>query len=189
MYSRRSIIHRLLGVAGLWSGAALLGGVVHPKPALALGGTLPPQGELAPNFSLPTNSGEGQISLSDYRGSWVVLYFYPKDFTSGCTLEAQRFQKDLPEYEARNVKILGVSADDVDVHAEFCDAEGLKFPLLADVTGEVSKAYGSWLAPYSVRHTFLIDPAGVLRHSFVAVRPSVHSKEVLATLDELLAAG
>ncbi|NJN32112.1 MAG: peroxiredoxin [Synechococcales cyanobacterium RM1_1_8] len=162
---------------------------MSPRPALALGGTLPPLDQPAPEFSLPTNTGNGQIRLADYRGSWTVLYFYPKDFTSGCTLEAQRFQQDLPQYEQRNAKILGVSADDVDVHAQFCDAEGLKFPLLADGDGAVSKAYGSWLAPYSMRHSFLIDPEGILRHRFVAVRPSVHSREVLAKLDELRAAG
>lgn len=187
MRSRRSVLQLLWAAVPLLSTAASLGAVLGPGPARALGGKLPPQGEPAPDFTLPTNTGDGQISLADYRGSWTVLYFYPKDFTSGCTLEAQRFQRDLPQYEARNARILGVSADDLEVHAEFCDAEGLKFPLLADVSGAVSKAYGSWLAPYSLRHTFLIDPEGQLQHSFVAVRPSIHSKEVLDKLDELQA--
>lgn len=154
--------------------------------AIAARNKLPPLNQLAPDFMLPTNVGDGQISLRDYRGQWVVLYFYPKDFTSGCTLEAQRFQQDLPKYLARKVQILGVSADDVSSHEAFCDSEGLKFPLLADTNGAVSKAYGSWLAPYSLRHTFLIDPEGILRATFVAVRPVVHSQEVLAKLDELL---
>jgi len=113
--------------------------------ANALGGPQPPLNQPAPDFTLPTNTGEGNISLSDYRGKWVVLYFYPKDFTPGCTLEARRFQQDLPKYMAKNTQVLGVSADDVDSHAEFCDSEGLKFPLLADTTGDVSKAYGSWM--------------------------------------------
>jgi peroxiredoxin Q/BCP len=156
--------------------------------ALALGGTQPPLDQPAPEFILPTNTGDGDISLTDYRGQWVVLYFYPKDFTSGCTLEARRFQQDLPKYQARNAQILGVSVDDVNSHAEFCDAEGLKFPLLADTDGRVSKAYGSWLGYMSLRHTYLIDPEGILRETFLGVRPSIHSQEVLARLDELIAA-
>lgn len=154
--------------------------------ALALGGEQPPLNEKAPEFTLPTNTGDGEISLSDYRGKWVVLYFYPKDFTPGCTLEARRFQEDLPKYQARNVQIIGVSADDVDSHAEFCDSEGLKFPLLADVDGKVSKAYGSWLGYLSLRHTYLIDPDGILREIFLGVRPAIHSTELLARLDEML---
>ena len=153
--------------------------------ALAMGGKQPPIGEPAPEFVLPTNTGAKNISLEDYRGKWVVLYFYPQDFTSGCTLEARRFQQDLPEYEARNARILGVSVDDVDSHAEFCDSEGLKFPLLADTDGSVSKAYGSWLGAVALRHTYLIDPQGILREIFLGVRPSIHSQEVLARLDEL----
>ncbi|MDY6783067.1 MAG: peroxiredoxin [Cyanobacteriota bacterium] len=154
-------------------------------PAFALGGPQPPLDSPAPEFTLPTNTGDGMVSLSDYRGQWVVLYFYPKDFTPGCTLEARRFQQDLPKYRERNVQIVGVSADDVDSHAEFCDSEGLKFPLLADTDGSVSKVYGSWLGYLSLRHTYLIDPDGVLRETFLGVRPAIHSAEVLARLDEL----
>jgi len=115
----------------------------------------------------------------------VVVYFYPRDFTPGCTLEAQRFQRDLPKYQARNTQILGISVDDVDSHAEFCDSEGLRFPLLADVDGAVSKAYGSWLGISSLRHTYIVDPDGMLREIFLKVRPVMHSQEVLARLDEL----
>jgi thioredoxin-dependent peroxiredoxin len=86
---------------------------------------------------------------------------------------------------ARGAEILGVSADSVDSHVEFCDSEGLKFPLLADLGGKVSKAYGSWLGVLSSRHTFIVDPMGVLRATFTGVNPIVHSKEVLAKLDEL----
>ncbi|WP_416676647.1 peroxiredoxin [Egbenema bharatensis] len=155
--------------------------------AHALGGPQPPLDQPAPEFTLPTNTGEGEISLSDYRGQWVVVYFYPKDFTSGCTLEARRFQQDLPKYRARNTQILGISVDDVESHAEFCDSEGLRFPLLADVDGSVSKAYGSWLGVMSLRHTYIIDPDGVMRFRFLGVNPAIHSPEVLATLDELQA--
>jgi len=151
----------------------------------ALGGKLPELYQPAPGFTLPTNTGDGEISLSDYSGKWVVLYFYPKDFTSGCTIEAARFQQDLPKYISRNAQILGVSADDVDSHAEFCDSEGLKFPLLADTRGTVSKAYGSWLNFFSMRHTYIIDPDGTLQEIFLGVRPPIHSQEVLERLDEL----
>jgi peroxiredoxin Q/BCP len=155
--------------------------------ANALGGPQPPLNQPAPDFTLPTNTGEGNISLSDYRGKWVVLYFYPKDFTPGCTLEARRFQQDLPKYIAKNTQILGVSADDVDSHAEFCDSEGLKFPLLADTTGDVSKAYGSWMGYVSLRHTYLIDTQGILKEIYLGVNPAIHSAEVLARLEELQA--
>lgn len=158
---------------------------ITPSNAWAMGGKQPALNEPAPEFVLPTNTGDGDISLQDYRGQWVVLYFYPRDFTSGCTLEARRFQQDLPEYQSRNAQILGVSVDDVDSHAEFCDSEGLKFPLLADTDGSLSKTYGSWLSGMSLRHTYLIDPEGILRASFLGVRPSIHSQEVLARLDEL----
>ncbi|MBE9187736.1 peroxiredoxin [Microcoleus sp. LEGE 07076] len=158
-------------------------------PAFALGGKLPAVNQAAPDFSLPTNSGEGQVSLSDYRGKWLVVYFYPKDFTSGCTIEARRFQQDLPKYLAKNTQIIGISADDVNSHAEFCDSEGLKFPLLADTDGNVSKAYGSWMSFISARHSFIIDPEGILRETFVKVNPTIHSQEVLARLGELQAQG
>ncbi|MBD3563267.1 peroxiredoxin, partial [Planktothrix sp. FACHB-1355] len=108
--------------------------------------------------------------------------------TSGCTLEARRFQEDLPKYMEKNTQILGVSADSVDSHAEFCDSEGLKFPLLADTDGEVSKAYGSWIGYLSMRHTFIIDPEGIIREEYTGVNPAIHSSEVLARLDELQSA-
>ncbi|NET57007.1 MAG: peroxiredoxin [Symploca sp. SIO2E6] len=159
---------------------------LHFVPAAhALGGKQPPINEPAPEFTLPTNTGDGEISLGDYHGKWVVLYFYPQDFTSGCTLEARRFQQDLPQYRKRNAQILGVSADNVDSHAEFCDSEGLTFPLLADTDGKVSKAYGSWMNFFSLRHTYIIDQEGILRKTFLGVRPAIHSTEVLKTLDEL----
>jgi peroxiredoxin Q/BCP len=180
MMSRRTALSTLLA-----SCLAFLTWFNFTLPASALGGKQPPLNEPAPEFTLPTNTGDGEVSLSGYRGKWVVLYFYPKDFTSGCTLEARRFQQDLPKYIAKNVQILGVSADDVDSHAEFCESEGLKFPLLADTDGTVSKAYGSWMGFVSLRHTYIIDPEGILREQFLGVRPAIHSSEVLARLDEL----
>ncbi len=165
----------------------LLATLGAPMSATALGGVQPPIGQMAPDFTLPTNTGDGAVSLADYRGKWVVVYFYPKDFTSGCTLEARRFQQDLPQYIDRNTQILGISADSVNSHAEFCDSEGLKFPLLADTDGAVSKRYGSWMGVVSLRHTYVIDPDGILRATFTGVNPSIHSAEVLAKLNELQA--
>lgn len=153
--------------------------------ASALGGKLPTIDQPAPGFTLPTNTGTGTVSLTDYAGKWVVLYFYPKDFTSGCTLEARRFQQDIAKYQQRQTEIVGVSADSIDSHAKFCDSEGLKFPLLADTNGAISKAYGSWLGIFSMRHSFIIDPQGVLRATFTDVNPTVHSQEVLTALDKL----
>ncbi len=180
MTSRRNFLSILLA-----SCFALISWLNFAPAANALGGKLPSINQAAPEFTLPTNTGNGKISLSDFRGQWVVLYFYPKDFTAGCTIEARRFQQDLPKYIEKNVQVIGVSADDVDSHAEFCDSEGLKFPLLADTTGAVSKAYGSWMSFISMRHTFIIDPQGILRETFVKVNPTIHSQEVLARLEEL----
>ncbi|QIZ72022.1 peroxiredoxin [Oxynema aestuarii] len=177
---RRPLLNVLL--ATVLAGVAWIAGI---SGAQALGGAQPAIGEPAPEFTLPTHTGDGEISLSDYRGQWVVVYFYPKDFTSGCTIEARRFQQDLGEYQARNTQILGISADSVDSHAEFCDSEGLKFPLLADTNGSVSRAYGSWMAPYSLRHTYVVDPEGILQERFLGVNPSLHSRDVLASLDRL----
>jgi peroxiredoxin Q/BCP len=160
--------------------------------AYAIGGDLPPLDEPAPDFALAgflPPGVEGSLALGDLRGGWLVLYFYPRDFTGGCTLEARGFQRDLEAFQAAGATVVGVSADDPDSHASFCSEEGLAFPLLSDPGGRVSKAYGSWIAPFSQRHTFLIDPAGILRASWLAVRPSGHSQEVLATLLELQAAG
>jgi len=162
-----------------------LGLSLFVTPAYALGGKLPSLNQPAPAFTLPTNTGSKSISLKDLKGKWLVVYFYPKDFTSGCTLEARRFQEDLPKYLAINTQILGISADSVDTHAEFCDSEGLKFPLLADEDGAVSKAYGSWVGFLSMRHTFIIDPDGILRAEFTRVSPSIHSQQVLTKLREL----
>lgn len=173
-------------LSGLWAIAATFVSPWVPA-AYALGGTQPTIDEPAPDFTLPTNSGDGEVSLADYRGEWVVLYFYPRDFTPGCTLEAQRFQRDLAAYKSRNAEIVGVSADDVASHEEFCESEALEFPLLSDMDGTVSKAYGSWIKPMSRRHTYLIDPNGILRERFLGVRPPIHSQEVLARLDELQA--
>lgn len=151
---------------------------------------LPQAGSAAPEFSLLSQEGT-PISLADYRGKWVVLYFYPKDFTSGCTVEAHNFQRDQGEFVSRNAVILGVSLDDADSHRKFCAKEGLNFKLLADTSHHVSKLYGSLMnfgvAQISARNTFLIDPQGRIARAFASVNPSRHTAEVLSAIDSLQA--
>jgi len=148
----------------------------------------PAVGSSAPDFTL--NSQESKpVSLHDFKGKWVVLYFYPKDFTSGCTVEAHNFQRDLAQYEQKHAVIVGVSAQDEDSHQKFCTKEGLNFKLLADTKHDVSTLYDSVMnlgvAKLSARHTFLIDPDGVVRKVYLDVKPQQHSDEVLAALTEL----
>jgi peroxiredoxin Q/BCP len=157
--------------------------------AAAGGFTEPPAvGSAAPDFSLTSNEGN-PTSLKDYRGKWVVLYFYPKDFTSGCTLEAHNFQRDQVRYEQLGAVILGVSVDTAESHKSFCTKEGLNFKLLSDTDTKVSTAYGSLMdykgTPLSARNTFIIDPSGKIAKVFVAVKPAGHSDEVLSALTEL----
>src|SRR3954454_5515227 len=142
----------------------------------------------APEFSL--TSGEGApVSLKNYRGKWVVLYFYPKDFTSDCTLEAQNFQRDLAKYQAADAVILGVSVDSANSHKDFCAKENLQFKLLSDADAKVSTTYGSVMehdgAKMSKRNTFLINPKGEISKVFTGVKPAEHSSEVLDALASL----
>jgi len=148
----------------------------------------PAVGSVAPDFTLTTNEGK-HASLKDYRGKWVVLYFYPKDFTSGCTLEARNFQRDLAKYEAINAVILGVSVDTAESHKDFCAKEGLNFKLLSDSDAKVSETYGSVMEyngmKLSARNTFIIGPDGKVAQVFMKVKPATHSEEVLAALAAL----
>ena len=148
----------------------------------------PAAGAVAPDFSLTTNEGK-QASLKDFRGKWVVLYFYPKDFTSGCTLQAHNFQRDLAKYEAKNAVILGVSVDTAESHKSFCAKEGLNFKLLADTEAKVSDAYGSVMEyngmKLSARNTFIIDPKGKIAQVMMKVNPASNSEDVLAALETL----
>ena len=155
--------------------------------AMAFGAAaqMPTVGSQAPNFTLTNNDGQ-KVSLDQYRGQWVVLYFYPADFTSGCTMEAHNFQQDLDKFKAMHAAILGVSVQDVDSHKKFCTKEGLQFHLLADTQHKVTELYGS-LAHYgsrelAARNTFLIDPSGKIVKVYTKVNPRVHSGEVLAEL-------
>jgi peroxiredoxin Q/BCP len=148
----------------------------------------PAPGSTAPDFTLASQEG-ASVSLKDYRGKWVVLYFYPKDQTPGCTREAHNFQVDQSKYEQRHAAVLGISVDSVESHKKFCAKEGLDFKLLADKDGKVSQAYGSLtnlgLAKFAARHTFLIDPGGKVAKTYTSVDPGRHSEEVLAALDQL----
>jgi len=150
--------------------------------------TPPEVGKPAPEFTLKSNEGK-TVSLKDYRGKWVVLYFYPKDFTSGCTIEARNFQRDIAKYEQAKAVVLGVSVDTADSHQSFCAKEGLSFKLLADTEKTVSDAYGSVMEiganKLSARNTFVIDPKGNIARVFMSVKPMQHSEEVLAALAEL----
>ena len=148
----------------------------------------PAVGAPAPDFHLTSNEGK-PASLEDFRGKWVVLYFYPKDFTSGCTLEAHNFQRDLAKYEALGAVIVGVSVDTAQSHKDFCAKEGLNFKLLSDPDAAVSTEYGSVMEyqgkKLSARNTFVIDPQGKLAKTFLGVKPAEHSEEVLAALKDL----
>ena len=148
----------------------------------------PPAGSPAPDFTLISQDGT-HVSLKDYRGKWVVLYFYPKDFTTGCSIEARNFQHDQLEYARRNAVILGVSVDSAKSHQSFCAKEGLNFKLLADDSSEVTKLYASLTEfqgkKYAARNTFIIDPSGVVRKIYRGVKPNGHSQEVLSALFEL----
>jgi len=156
--------------------------------AMRTGEKAPSSGTPAPDFTLDSQDGK-PLSLRDLRGKWVVLYFYPKDFTSGCTKEAHNFQRDLRQYEQKNAIILGVSVQDEATHQKFCTKEGLSFKLLADTNYQVSSAYDSLVnlgvAKLSARHTFLIDPNGVVRKTYLNVNAEKHSAEVLADLSQL----
>jgi len=167
---------------------ALLAVMVGLMPAILSAASAPSVGSLALDFILPSQDGT-PISLNGYRGKWVVLYFYPKDFTSGCTIEAHNFQRDQAQYQKRGAVVLGVSVQGVDSHKQFCTKEGLNFKLLADTDHKVSSAYGSLtdlgVVKFASRHTFIINPEGKVAKVFTEVNPSKHSEEVLAALAEL----
>jgi thioredoxin-dependent peroxiredoxin len=151
-------------------------------PARAADDAMPTVGQTAPDFSLPSQSGD-KISLSGYKGKWVVLYFYPKDMTQGCTIEAHNFQNAQADFDAKNAVILGVSVDSVDSHQQFCAKDGLTFHLLSDTSHAVVSAYGS-LGSYNGanianRNTFLIDPSGKIAQVWTKVNPATAASTVL----------
>lgn len=145
-------------------------------------------GEMAPDFQLMDQNGVVQ-RLSDYRGHWVVLYFYPKDDTPGCTKEACEFRDDYQRLSRMGVTLLGVSLDDIKSHQAFAAKYHLPFPLLSDPDGEVAKRYGSlfklWPLKFAKRHSFIIDPEGRVARVYRDVDPATHSDEVISDLEGL----
>lgn len=149
-------------------------------------------GDKAPNFSLP-NQDNAEISLQDFRGSWVVLYFYPKDKTPGCTQEACDFRDNLANLSGLNAVVLGVSPDSVKTHQSFIDKESLNFTLLSDTDKKTLKAYGAWGLKklygkeYEgvIRSTFVIDPQGKIAFLWKNVKVKGHIDAIKEKLQEL----
>ena len=146
-------------------------------------------GAVAPNFSLPSQT-DSMVSLKDYKGKYVVLYFYPKDMTSGCTIEAHNFERDTAKYAALNAVVLGVSLDTVESHKTFCSKDGLNFKLLADPDHKVIDAYGvpiSGMGPikFAKRETFLIGPDGKVLKFWEVSKVQEHSDDVLAAIESM----
>src|SRR5713101_7680573 len=175
----KKIVFAMIASATTFAGIAMAANETQTQPAA---------GSPAPDFSLTTSDGS-QVNLKDYRGKWIVLYFYPKDFTSGCTMEAKNFQRDLTKYDQTGAVILGVSVDSAQSHKDFCAKEGLNFKLLADPDGKVSAQYGSTMqyqgTTMAARNTFLINPEGKIAKVYTGVKPAEHSDEVLKDLAEL----
>jgi thioredoxin-dependent peroxiredoxin len=162
-----------------------LGFLLLTLPALAVAASIPEAGQNAPAVSLPSQDGS-PVSLKDFRNKWVVLYFYPKDNTPGCTIEAHNFERDLPKYQAKNAVIVGVSVDSTDSHKDFCAKQSLTFKLLSDTEKKTVGEYGSLRENgMAARNTFLIDPSGKIAKVWTGVSPAGHSAEVLAVLDAM----
>jgi len=172
-------LSRTLTILGLALGLTLVATWAAEMPAV---------GSTAPDFTLSSQEGK-QVSLHDFKGKWVVLYFYPKDMTPGCTIEAHNFQRDQAQYDKMNAAVVGVSVDTVDSHVQFCTKENLTFKLLADPNHAVVDKYGSLQElrgmTLAARNTFLVDPKGMIRKVYTKVDPSPHSEEVLKALAEL----
>lgn len=152
---------------------------------LRAGQDAPQVGALAPEFTLPDQQGTPR-RLSDFRGQWVVLYFYPKDETPGCTKEACAFRDDWQTLTALNAQVIGVSLDDTQSHAQFASKHRLPFLLLADTSGEVVERYGALMnllvVKLAKRHTYLIAPDGKIAQVYRNVDPGGHSREIIAFL-------
>lgn len=170
--------------------SALLAVAVIAAPAAAFAADVVTAGSTAPGFTLPSQENK-PVSLADYKGKWVVLYFYPKDQTSGCSMEAHNFQRDLPKYEALHAVVLGVSLDTVESHKTWCAKDGFSFKLLADPDHKVIDAYGvpvktfqSPNGPMSVaqRDTVLISPDGKVVKTWEVKDIPNHSAQVLAEI-------
>ena len=170
--------------------AALAATALFPRTLTA--DTLSP-GTVAPSFTLPNQENQ-PVSLKDYKGKWVVLYFYPKDQTSGCSKEAHNFQRDLPKYEALHAVVLGVSLDTVESHNSWCTKDGFSFKMLADPDHKVVDAYGvpvkTMQTPngpltIAMRDTFLISPEGKVVKEWDVKDIDGHSADVLSTIEAM----
>jgi thioredoxin-dependent peroxiredoxin len=179
---RRSLRRALLAGALL----STLASVLPTTRALAAG---PAVGSAAPAFTLPDQNGK-PVSLASYRGKWVVLYFYPKDGTPGCTTEACEFRDNIFAFRDAGAVILGISVDNVESHKEFASEHRLPFTLLADSEKQVARTYGVLHRMLGVmelarRETFIVDPQGRIARHYREVDPGSHSKQVLADLKTL----
>ena len=164
---------------------------IHAPATHADEQAVPAVGTMAPDFTLDSQEGK-PVSLHDFRGKWVVLYFYPKDQTPGCTIEAHAFQRDQDQYTKLNAVVVGVSVDTVESHKEWCAKDGMSFKMLSDADKKVVAMYGSTmtipqapqLGTLAARNTFIIDPSGKIVKEFIKVNPQGHSEEVLAWLSQ-----
>ncbi|MCP4302658.1 MAG: peroxiredoxin [Gammaproteobacteria bacterium] len=176
---KRTLTVILVALAGAVALAAAPSGPTSSQPTV---------GSPAPEFELADQTGQLH-SLEDYREQWVVLYFYPKDETPGCTTEACEFRDNIFAFRDLNAQILGVSLDDVDSHKEFAENHSLPFPLLADTDGSTSDAYGVKTRMFGMtvakRQTFIIGPDGSIAKHYEKVKPADHSAEVIADLKTL----
>ena len=150
------------------------------------------EGEKVPKFEINDANGN-KVKSSDFKGKKYAIYFYPKDFTPGCTREADEFSKDYEKFKKEGIGIVGISPDDVESHKKFCEKMGITYPLLADVDKEVSKAFGVWGKKKFMgreymgvmRSTFLVDDKGKIFKIYPKVKPAGHSKEVLQSFLEI----
>ena len=179
---KRALMVILAATAGVAALALAASGSATDNPSV---------GSPAPEFELADQTGQLH-SLEDYRGQWVVLYFYPKDETPGCTTEACEFRDNIFAFRDLNTQILGVSLDDVDSHMAFAENHSLPFPLLADTEGSASDAYGVKTRMFGMtvakRQTFIISPDGSIAKHYEKVKPADHSAEIIADLKTLSAA-
>jgi peroxiredoxin Q/BCP len=171
---------------GLFAALALL------VSQMARAGELPRVGEAAPDFELPDQNGV-QHNLREFAGKWLVLYFYPRDDTPGCTQEACAFRDDMHKLEALGAQVAGISVDNSNSHAGFAKKYHLPFPLLADKAGEVAERYGVLMSfvlfKFAKRYTFLIDPQGKVAKVYLKVETSKHSTEIIEDLKTLTGKG
>ena len=148
----------------------------------------PEVGDSAPEFELNgvniKYKNKTTWNLNDFKNKWLILYFYPKDFTAGCTIEAKGFSDLAYKFKKNNAEIVGISADTEESHDSFCNSKSISYTLLSDKNGTVSEKYGSWIPPYSDRNTFLISPDGKIVYRWISVTPLNHAKEVLKVLEK-----